>query len=65
MKRWRDHPRIDAASAWVVANAPRIWGVVLVAIVLALSWHSLRGIHTREVRAVLRCLLYTSDAADE
>ena len=56
MKRWRDHPRIDAASAWVVANAPRIWAVVLVAIVLALSWHSLRGIHTREVRAVLRSL---------
>ncbi|HEU4938597.1 MAG TPA: phosphatidylglycerol lysyltransferase domain-containing protein, partial [Vicinamibacterales bacterium] len=56
MKRWRDHPQIDAASAWVVANAPRIWGVLLLAIVLALSWHSLRGIHTREVRAVLRSL---------
>jgi len=56
MKRWRDHPQVDAASAWVVANAPRIWGVVLFAIVLALSWHSLRGIHTREVREVLRSL---------
>ena len=55
MKRWRDHARIDAA-AWVVANASRIWGVVLFAIVLALSWHALRGIHTREVRAVLRSL---------
>src|SRR3954470_10913839 len=50
---WRDHPRIDAVSAWIVANVTRIWGVVLFAIVLALSWHALRGIHTREVRAVL------------
>ena len=54
--RWRDHPRIDAASAWMVANATRIWGVVLFAIVLALSWHSLRGIHTHQVRAVIRSL---------
>ena len=54
--RWRDHPRIDAASAWVVANATRIWGVALLALVLALSWHSLRGIHTHEVRAILRSL---------
>jgi phosphatidylglycerol lysyltransferase len=54
--RWRDHPRIDAASAWIVANATRIWGVVLVTIVIVLSWHSLRGIHTREVRAIVRAL---------
>ena len=54
--RWRGHPTIDAASAWMVANATRIWGAVLFAIVLALSWHSLRGIHTHEVRAVLRSL---------
>jgi phosphatidylglycerol lysyltransferase len=56
MARWRDHPRIDALSAWLVANATRIWGVLLFAIVLALSWQSLRGIHTREVRAILRTL---------
>src|SRR4051812_31272880 len=55
-RRWRDHPRIDAASAWVVANATRIWGVALFAIVLTLSWHALRGIHTHEVRAVLGSL---------
>jgi phosphatidylglycerol lysyltransferase len=52
-ERWRDRPTIDALSAWIVANATRIWGVVLFAIVLALSWHALRGIHTREVCAVL------------
>ena len=56
MQRWRDHPRIDAASAWIVANAARIWGVVLVTAVIVLSWHSLRGIHTREVRVILRSL---------
>src|ERR1044072_3548812 len=52
--RWRNHPSVDAAVAWIVANAARIWGVVLLAIVLVLSWHSLRGIHTREVPALLR-----------
>ena len=56
MKRWQDRPWVAAASAWMVANATRIWGVVLVAVVIALSWHSLRGIHTREVRVILRSL---------
>jgi phosphatidylglycerol lysyltransferase len=55
-RHWRDRPTIDAVSAWMVANATRIWGVVLFAIVIVLSWHSLRGIHTREVRAILRSL---------
>jgi phosphatidylglycerol lysyltransferase len=55
-ERWRDHPTIDALSAWIVANATRIWGGVLFAIVLTLSWHALRGIHTHEVRAVLGSL---------
>ena len=47
---------IDAGSAWIVANATRIWRVLLVALIVALSWQSLRGIHTREVRAILRSL---------
>ncbi len=47
---------IDAASAWIVAHAARLWGASLFAIVLALSWHALRGIHTHEVRAILRTL---------
>ena len=54
--RWRDRLRVDAVSTWIVAHAPRLWGFVLIALVLVLSWHSLRGIHTREVRAILRSL---------
>jgi phosphatidylglycerol lysyltransferase len=53
---WREHPRIEAASAWIVAHAARLWGIALFAIVLALSWHTLRGVHTHDVRAVLRAL---------
>ncbi len=53
---WREHPRIEAASSWVVAHAARLWGFVLFGIVLALSWHTLRGVHTQQVRAVLRAL---------
>lgn len=55
-RRWREHPLIDAASTWVVAHAARLWGVAVFAIVLALSWHTLRGLHTREVRVILRTL---------
>jgi len=53
---WREHPRIEAASSWIVAHAARLWGFVLFGIVLALSWHTLRGVHTQQVRAVLRAL---------
>lgn len=53
---WREHPRIEAASSWLVAHAARLWGFVLFGIVLALSWHTLRGIHTQDVRAVVRSL---------
>ena len=55
-KTWREHPRIEAASSWVVAHAARLWGFALLAIVLALSWHTLRDVHTHEVRDVLRAL---------
>ncbi len=54
--RWRDHPVIDAASTWIVAYAARLWGVFLVGVVIALSWHALRGIHTRAVRGILEQL---------
>src|SRR6185436_1782808 len=54
--RWRDHPIIDAASTWIIAYAARLWGVLLVGVVIALSWHALRGIHTRAVRGILEQL---------
>jgi phosphatidylglycerol lysyltransferase len=54
--RWRDHPTIDAVSTWIVANAARLWGVCLVAVVVALSWHALRGVQTRAVRGILEQL---------
>ncbi len=53
---WREHPRIEAASSWIVAHAARLWGFALFGIVLAITWHTLRGVHTQAVRAVLRSL---------
>jgi phosphatidylglycerol lysyltransferase len=53
---WREHPRIQALTSWIVAHAARLWGVALFGIVLALSWETLRGVHTQQVRAVLRAL---------
>ena len=44
------------ASTWLVAHVAGAWGVVIVAIVLALSWQALRGIHIQNVRFTLRAL---------
>ena len=55
-RRWREHPVIDAVSTWIVAHVPQLWGFGPLPVVLALSWHALRGIHTHEVRTVLRTL---------
>ena len=48
--------RFERVSTWLVAHAARAWGFIIIALVLALSWHALRGIHIREVRATLRAL---------
>src|SRR4029453_2263788 len=56
VNRWRSHPTIDAVTAWVIAYAARLWGALLLGLVVALSWQTLRGIHTHEVRLVLRTL---------
>jgi phosphatidylglycerol lysyltransferase len=46
----------ERISTWAVANATRVWGFLVVCLVLALSWSALRGIHFYEVRATLRTL---------
>ncbi|HTM24289.1 MAG TPA: bifunctional lysylphosphatidylglycerol flippase/synthetase MprF [Vicinamibacterales bacterium] len=48
--------RVGATSAWIVAHAGRIWAFAVVAIILALSWNTLRGIHMRDLRQVLHTL---------
>jgi phosphatidylglycerol lysyltransferase len=52
----RDHQGVAAASTWIVAHAARLWGALLITVLLALTWHTLRGINTHEVRAVFRIL---------
>jgi phosphatidylglycerol lysyltransferase len=46
----------ERASTWLVAHAVRAWGFVIIAVVLALTWNALRGIHIQDVRATLRTL---------
>jgi phosphatidylglycerol lysyltransferase len=48
--------RFERASTWLVAHAGRAWGFIIIAVVLALTWHALRGVHVRDVRATLRSL---------
>ena len=45
---------VRARSTWMVAHAAGSGGSLSSAIVLALSWNALRGMHTHEVRATLR-----------
>ncbi|HEY7059577.1 MAG TPA: phosphatidylglycerol lysyltransferase domain-containing protein, partial [Vicinamibacterales bacterium] len=53
--RRRIYPRVQAAFVWTLGHA-RLWPFVLFAIVFTLSWHTLRQVHTREVRAALHTL---------
>ena len=46
----------ERASTWLIAHAARVWGLLVIAIVLAISWDAMRGIHVHEVRAMLRSL---------
>lgn len=48
--------RFERASTWLVANGARAWGFLMVALVVAVSWSALRGIHIHDVRATLRSL---------
>ena len=52
----QDHQGVAAASTWIVAHAARLWGALLITVLLALTWHTLRGINTHEVRAIFRIL---------
>src|SRR6476659_3009831 len=47
---------LEDAWKWMVAHAARIWGFALFGLVLAVSWHTLRGIHTRDFRVALHSL---------
>src|SRR4029079_18010947 len=43
-------------ARWLLARAGRAWGLLVIAVVLALTWQALRGIHVHEVRVLLRSL---------
>jgi phosphatidylglycerol lysyltransferase len=47
---------LEDAWKWIVAHAARIWGFALFGLVLAVTWHTLRGIHTRDFRVALHSL---------
>ena len=50
------YPRAQSAIVWTLGHAVRLWPFVLVAVVFVLSWHTLRQVHTRDVRAALHGL---------
>ncbi len=57
MRRLQRHlPRAEGVLVWVVGVGSRVWPAIAIAVVLWLTWGSLRGIHMREVRTALRAL---------
>lgn len=54
--RLRVYPRIQSAAVWTLGHAVRLWPFALFVIVFILSWHTLRDVHTRDVRAALHAL---------
>jgi phosphatidylglycerol lysyltransferase len=52
----RLYPRVQSAGVWLLGHAVRLWPFALFVIVFILSWHTLRDIHTRDVRAALHAL---------
>jgi phosphatidylglycerol lysyltransferase len=48
--------RLRDAAVWALGHALRVWPFVLFAVVVWLSWHTLRQIHTRDFRVALRAL---------
>ena len=56
MKRRRLPARLDDAAVWALGHAVRVWPFILFAVVVWLSWHTLRQIHTRDFRVALRAL---------
>ena len=56
MKRRRLPARLDDLAVWALGHAVRLWPFVLFAVVVWLSWHTLRQIHTRDFRVALRAL---------
>ena len=56
MPRLHLYRRLQTATVWILGHAMRLWPFVLFTIVLALSWQTVRQIHTRDVRAALHSL---------
>jgi phosphatidylglycerol lysyltransferase len=50
------YPRFQAAAVWTLGHAIRLWPFLLFAVVLALSWQTLRQVHTRDVRFAFHAL---------
>ncbi len=56
IRRLRLYPRVQSATVWMLGHAVRVWPFVVFAVVLGLSWHTLRHIHTRDVRLAMHSL---------
>jgi phosphatidylglycerol lysyltransferase len=56
MTHRRGRGPLDDAAVWTLGHAVRVWPFVLFAIVIWLSWHTLRQIHTHDFRVALRAL---------
>jgi phosphatidylglycerol lysyltransferase len=52
----RRFERLEGVALWIFSHGASVWPPIAIAIVLWLTWTTLRGVHIREVRASLRTL---------
>jgi phosphatidylglycerol lysyltransferase len=45
--------RLEGLGLWILSHGSSVWPPIAIAVVLALTWTTLRGIHIREVRAAM------------
>jgi phosphatidylglycerol lysyltransferase len=48
--------RIKAAIVWLIGHASRFVPVIVIGLVVALTWHTLRQVHPRDIAAAMRTM---------
>ncbi len=48
--------RLEGLALWILSHGSSVWPPIAIVLVLWLTWHTLRDIHIREVRAALETL---------
>ena len=52
----RGSERLEGVGLWTLSHGASLWPAIAIAVVLGLTWNTLRGVHIRDVRAAMQSL---------